>query len=61
MINSINTEEISCFHDNVEFIGLYSLIGNYFCKNCKEKLEPQIYHRMKGQPTIDDLAYLFYD
>lgn len=30
-----------CKHENAQFQGLYSLIGYYYCPDCKSKFEPQ--------------------
>lgn len=43
---------MKCTHDNVTFIGLYSLIGNYHCNDCGEKIEPVKYHQMKKMPHV---------
>lgn len=43
---------MKCTHDNVTFVGLYSLIGNYHCNDCGEVIEPVIYHQMKKMPHV---------
>jgi len=42
-----------CPHKNVQFIGMYSLVGNYICQDCGEKIPPVVYHRMMGHPHVD--------
>ncbi len=39
-----------CTHENYQFVGMYSLIGNYHCLDCGEIIEPVEFHRLKGLP-----------
>jgi hypothetical protein len=41
------TEEFvkNCQHNNVQFLGTYSLIGSYYCTDCGEIIDPQTYHK----------------
>ena len=43
----------NCPHENVQFIGIFSIMGSYVCQDCGETIDPVIYHRMKGHPHID--------
>jgi hypothetical protein len=38
---------MTCEHDNVVFIGIYSLVGNYVCKDCNAEIDPVEYAKMK--------------
>jgi len=48
---------LSCEHNNVQFIGVYSLIGCYHCEDCGEKIDPVEYHKMKGDLHINLIDY----
>ncbi len=48
----MNLKENECTHENVQFIGLYSMIGNYHCEDCGAIIEPVEYHRTHGMPHI---------
>ena len=39
---------MTCKHDNVVFVGMYSLVGNYVCKDCNIEIDPVEYAKMKG-------------
>jgi hypothetical protein len=46
-----------CKHDNVVFNGMYSLVGNYLCKDCDIEIDPVEYAKMKGMLNIALLDY----
>ena len=48
---------MTCKHDNVEFNGMYSLVGNYLCKDCNIEIDPVEYAKMKGKLNIALLDY----
>jgi transposase-like protein len=31
---------MTCKHNNVEYAGTYSLVGNYVCKDCNVEIDP---------------------
>ena len=47
----------SCQHNNVQFIGQFSLVGNYECRDCGEAIDPVEYAKMKGELNIQLLDY----
>ena len=48
---------MTCKHDNVVFNGMYSLVGNYLCKDCNIEIDPVEYAKMKGKLNIALLDY----
>ncbi len=48
---------MTCKHDNVVFNGMYSLVGNYLCKDCKVEIDPVEYAKMKGMLNVALLDY----
>lgn len=42
---SFENQPHECKHKNVIFVGLYSLVGKYGCKDCGILIEPYIYHQ----------------
>jgi len=47
----------SCQHNNVQFIGKFSLVGNYHCNDCGEEIDPVEYAKIKGDLNIQLLDY----
>lgn len=43
---------MKCNHDNIDFIGFASLIGNYRCKDCGKIIDPVEYAKLKGLLNI---------
>jgi hypothetical protein len=48
---------MTCKHDDVVFIGMNSLIGNYVCQVCHIEICPIEYARIKGMLNIALLDY----
>ena len=48
---------MTCKHDNVVFNGMYSLVGNYLCKDCNIEIDPVEYAKMKGMLNVALLDY----
>jgi len=48
---------MTCKHDNVVFNGMYSLVGNYLCKDCNVEIDPVEYAKMKGMLNVALLDY----
>lgn len=43
---------IKCQHNNVNFIGQFSMIGNYICSDCKVKIDPVVFAILRGMPHV---------
>lgn len=37
-----------CKHEDCQFLGWASMIGNYYCKNCGKKFTPEEYNQLQG-------------
>ncbi len=48
---------MTCKHDNVVFMGMHSLVGNYVCKDCNIEIDPVEYAKMKGMLNVALLDY----
>ena len=48
---------MNCNHDNVTFHGMFSLVGNYICNDCGQKIDPVEYAKLKGELNIQILDY----
>ena len=48
---------MTCKHDNVVFMGMYSLVGNYLCKDCNIEIDPVEFAKLKGKLNIALLDY----
>ena len=48
---------MTCKHHNVVFNGIYSLLGNYLCKDCNIEIDPVEYDKMKGHLNVALLDY----
>lgn len=42
-----------CQHPEVDFIGMYSMVGEYVCRGCKAKIDPADHHRRIGEPHFE--------
>jgi len=40
---------MKCNHKNVTFHGMFSMIGHYVCDKCNAKIDPVVYHMIKGK------------
>lgn len=41
-----------CLHNNTDFIGEFSLVGYYLCRDCKQSFSPVEFHKIKNLPHI---------
>jgi len=48
---------LPCPHKQVTFLGKASLVGNYYCDVCGEKIDPIEYAKMNGDLNIALLDY----
>lgn len=45
-------EQSNCNHDNVSFMGQFSMIGGYVCDTCKITIDSVVYHIITNQPHV---------
>ena len=41
-----------CTHDDVQFMGAYSLVGGYVCQNCGFNINPVVLHYVRDHPHV---------
>ena len=41
---------MNCKHEKAYFCGDCSLVGNYYCQDCRTHIDPVVYHAIKGHP-----------
>ena len=48
----MNNNQKQCKHNRVEWVGYFSMLGDYVCRNCGLTIDPVVYHAMKNQPHV---------
>lgn len=48
---------MTCKHEDVVFLGTYSLIGDYVCQDCGERFDPVEYAKTKGDLNVNLIDY----
>lgn len=41
-----------CKHNDVQFYGMYSMVGDYHCVDCGYKIDPIVLHYIRAHPHI---------
>ena len=41
-----------CLHKHTQFVGMYSMVGTYYCEDCGTEIEPLELHWLQGQPHV---------
>jgi len=45
-------EDDLCKHEDVEFLGMFSLVGSYHCVDCGYEITPVVLHYIRAHPHI---------